>query len=76
MTFQMSRMMSYCIDNNLCTKMDVKQYEQFLHATASGDLTCTEAALILKFCSDTEKDRDEILVDIVHAAGVVSCMKN
>lgn len=67
MYFSFSKMYAYCNANNLCTRMDVKQYDAFLQDAGSGNLTVTEAALLLKFCSETEKTRDEIMIDLIES---------
>ncbi len=65
MVFPLSKMYAYCNANKLCTRMDMEQYETFLQEAGSGNLNVSEAALILKFCSSTDKTRDEILIDLV-----------
>lgn len=65
MVFLFSKMYAYCNANNLCTRMDVEQFDTFLQEVGSGNLTVSEAALILKFCSETDKTREEILIDLV-----------
>ena len=68
------RVINYCKRFNLCTGMDIKQYDVMLDMVTRNRYSKTyvhDIALLIWFCSVTMKDVQEIERDLKEYAGHV-----
>lgn len=66
MKIPLNDLFNYCVNNNLCTKMDNAQYDEILNGAANNMYNICELALLLKFCSDTPKSQCDIIHDLIN----------
>lgn len=67
MVLEISRLASYCRRNNLCTGMSIHQWNRMMSYAAERFNEPTyirDVAVMIKFCSDTDKTFDEIEEDL------------
>lgn len=66
MKIPLNDLFNYCVNNNLCTRMDNAQYEEILNGADNNKYYICELALLLKFCSDTPKSQCDIIHDLIN----------
>ena len=66
MRIPLNDLFNYCVNNNLCTRMNDVQYEEILNGAGKNKYDICELALLIKFCSDTPKSQCDIIHDLVN----------